>query len=233
VTPITFAHRGARVEAPENTLGAFRLALQAGVTGLESDAWLAADGEVVLVHDDAVRRGRRRHRVRETNASLLAELDVPRLADVYLKLGTDYEFSIDAKQPEVVAPMTAVAAAAGAEERLWVCMPDLDALRAHRGATAAKLVHSTRKDRVPAPLERHAAELARAGIDAVNYHRREWTAGLVALYHRFGVRAFAWDAQEVRHIRALLQIDIDGIYCDRPDRLVATVAEFATGGRAD
>jgi glycerophosphoryl diester phosphodiesterase len=232
VTPITFAHRGARAEAPENTLGAFRIALQAGVTGLESDAWLAADSEVVLVHDDSVRRGRRRHRVRETTAEELAALDVPRLADVYRELGTDYEFSIDAKQPEVVAPMVAVAAAAGAEERLWVCMPDLDALRAHREHTVAKLVHSTRKDRVPAPLERHAAELASSGIDAVNYHHREWTAGLVALYQRFGIRTFAWDAQEVRHIRALLQIDIDGIYCDRPDRLVATVAEFATGGRS-
>lgn len=226
MTPITFAHRGARIEAPENTLRAFRIALEAGATGLESDAWVAADGEVVLVHDDTVRRGLRRYRVADTASDDLRAFDVPRLADVYRELGTDYDFSIDAKDPAVVAPMLAVAEAFGALERLWVCMPDLDALRAHRDSTTAKLVHSTRKDRVPAPLERHAAELARVGVDAVNYHHREWTAGLVALYHRFGVRAFAWDAQEVRNIRALLQIQIDGIYCDRPDRLVATVAEW-------
>jgi glycerophosphoryl diester phosphodiesterase len=231
VTPITFAHRGARLEAPENTLAAFRIAREAGASGLESDAWLTADGEVVLVHDDAVRRGRRRLRVRESTAAQLAEADVPRLADIYRELGTDYDFSIDAKHRGVIAPMLAVAAAAGASERLWVCHPDVDVLLSHRAATTAKLVHSTRKDRIAPPLERHAADLARTGIDAVNFHHREWTPGLVALYHRFGVRAFAWDAQEARHIRALLQMQVDGIYCDRPDRLVATVAEWDSPGR--
>ncbi|MDQ3575194.1 MAG: glycerophosphodiester phosphodiesterase, partial [Actinomycetota bacterium] len=38
--PIAFAHRGARAHAPENTLQAFRLALELGSTGLESDVWL-------------------------------------------------------------------------------------------------------------------------------------------------------------------------------------------------
>jgi hypothetical protein len=41
--PIGFAHRGARADAPENTLEAFRLALDKGATGLESDVWLTAD----------------------------------------------------------------------------------------------------------------------------------------------------------------------------------------------
>ncbi len=49
--PIGFAHRGARSERPENTLEAFRRALELGATGLESDAWITADGEVVLDHD--------------------------------------------------------------------------------------------------------------------------------------------------------------------------------------
>ena len=34
---IGFAHRGARAQAPENTLEAFSLALELGATGLESD----------------------------------------------------------------------------------------------------------------------------------------------------------------------------------------------------
>ena len=57
VPPIGFAHRGARAHAPENTLEAFALALRLGATGLESDAWLTADGEVVLDHDGVVRVG--------------------------------------------------------------------------------------------------------------------------------------------------------------------------------
>ena len=75
------------------------------------------------------------------------------------------------------------------------------------------------------PLERHAHELAEIGIDAMNMHHTEWTAGLVSLFHRFGVRAFAWDTQETRHIRAVLRMDIDAVYCDRPDRMVAVVRE--------
>lgn len=46
-----FAHRGASCMAPENTMLAFRLAIEAGVDGIETDARLTADGEIVLLHD--------------------------------------------------------------------------------------------------------------------------------------------------------------------------------------
>ena len=60
---ITFAHRGARLEEPENTIAAFERALRAGVTGLETDVWLSADGEVVCAHDPVVRSGRLQNEV--------------------------------------------------------------------------------------------------------------------------------------------------------------------------
>lgn len=44
-------HRGARGLAPENTLPAFRRALDWGVTTLEMDTVVAADGAVVVSHD--------------------------------------------------------------------------------------------------------------------------------------------------------------------------------------
>src|SRR4051794_19046481 len=81
MAPITFAHRGARIDEPENTIPAFRRALEQGASGLETDAWLASDGEVVLAHDALVRRGLRRHRVTESTADELAHHGVPRLAD--------------------------------------------------------------------------------------------------------------------------------------------------------
>src|SRR2546421_6360242 len=59
VTPITFAHRGGRADAPENTLEAFRRALGGGATGLESDARLPGDGHVVLIHGSTDRAGPR------------------------------------------------------------------------------------------------------------------------------------------------------------------------------
>ncbi|MEZ4719050.1 MAG: glycerophosphodiester phosphodiesterase family protein [Caldilineaceae bacterium] len=47
-------HRGARRLAPENTLPAFETALDLGVTTLELDLHLSADGELVIWHDDTV-----------------------------------------------------------------------------------------------------------------------------------------------------------------------------------
>lgn len=49
-------HRGAAGEAPENTMAGFRWAQHAGVTILETDVRLTADGIPVLIHDATVDR---------------------------------------------------------------------------------------------------------------------------------------------------------------------------------
>src|SRR5712692_4878013 len=206
VLPITFAHRGARAELSDNTLPAFRRARELGARGLESDVRVSADGEAVLVHDAVVNRGRlRRRRVAVSTARELAEVGVPRLADLYADLGTDYELSLDVNDLSAGEAMLDVAAAAGALERLWVCSSQLELLESLGArAPAAHLVHSTRRRSIRVPLERHAAELDALGFAVLNMHHTEWTAGLVGLFHRFGVLAFAWDVQEVRHLRAML-----------------------------
>jgi len=225
---ITFAHRGARSELPDNTISSFLRARELGASGLESDAWLSADGEVVLVHDATFRRGLRRVRVAESTASELAAYDVPRLADLYDACGIDYDLSIDAKEPEVIVAMAEVARAAGAPDRLWICTPDADVLRDLREPLVdVRLVHSPGFNGLaPANFERHTADLAAAGVDALNLHHSDWTLGTVTLAHRFGLRAFAWDTQEARHILAMLRHGIDAVYCDRVDRMVATVGEW-------
>jgi glycerophosphoryl diester phosphodiesterase len=226
--PITFAHRGASADQPENTLAAFRLALELGARGLESDARLSADGEVVLVHGPVARQGWRRKRVAGATAAELADLDVPRLADLYAGLGTDYELSLDIYDPAAGKALLDVAAEAGATDRLWLCsskIPLLESLGSR--APAAHLVHSVRRRAVDVPLERHAARLAELGIGVVNLHRSDWTAGLVGLFHRFGVQAFAWDTQEVRHLRDMLTMGVDAVYSDHVARMVATVSEWS------
>jgi glycerophosphoryl diester phosphodiesterase len=228
--PITFAHRGARSEEPENTLRAFRRGLELGASGLESDARLSADGEVVLVHDAVARDGlRRRRRVAQSTASQLAELGVPRLADLYADVGTDYELSLDLYDVAAVEPVLAVAAAAGATQRLWLCSGRLGTLAHLRElGAAAHLVHSTKRSALEPSAERHADLLAQQGVEVCNMRHTDWTAGLVGLFHRFGILAFAWDVQEVRHLRAMLEIGIDAVYSDHVDRMVATVAEWTT-----
>jgi glycerophosphoryl diester phosphodiesterase len=54
--PANLAHRGASPLAPENTIEAFRLAVEAGAGGLELDVHLTRDGHVVVLHDATVDR---------------------------------------------------------------------------------------------------------------------------------------------------------------------------------
>lgn len=233
--PITFAHRGARAQLPENTLEAFRYALEHGAGGLETDAWCAGDGEVVLVHDPRIWVRLRgvvpwRLRVAGTPADRLGHHRVPRLADLYRELGSDYELSIDLKDAEVGERIIEIARELGDPARLWLCSPSSRHLRRLREiAPDVRLVHSQTRGRLPDSVERHAADLAAAGLDVMNMHHSEWSRGLVALFHRFEIRAFAWDAQEVRHVESMLGMGIDGLYSDHVDRLVHTVADWAPG----
>src|SRR5262249_4652451 len=133
---------------------------------------------------------------------------------------------VDVKSDDAAQPLLDVARRHGAIERLWVCTPDTELLQTLRADRDVKLVHSQRRRDIELPLERHAFHLSTIGVDAMNMHHTEWTSGLVSLFHRFGIQAFAWDAQEVRHLRAVLRIGIDAVYCDRPDRMVAVVSEW-------
>ena len=53
---IILGHRGASGYAPENTLEAFRLAMDMGADGFELDVHLSKDGELIIMHDERVDR---------------------------------------------------------------------------------------------------------------------------------------------------------------------------------
>lgn len=53
---VVIAHRGGSLRGPENTLEAMFLGLEDGADAIELDVQLAADGEVVVIHDDTVDR---------------------------------------------------------------------------------------------------------------------------------------------------------------------------------
>ncbi|MFD7131489.1 glycerophosphodiester phosphodiesterase [Streptomyces sp. NPDC059894] len=54
--PEVIAHRGASAAAPENTLAAVDAAAGMGVRWVENDVQRTKDGELVVVHDDSLRR---------------------------------------------------------------------------------------------------------------------------------------------------------------------------------
>ena len=51
MTPLVIAHRGASWDEPENTLPAFRRAIEHGADYVEFDVHPAKDGRLVVVHD--------------------------------------------------------------------------------------------------------------------------------------------------------------------------------------
>ena len=54
--PLVVAHRGGAGLAPENTLAAFRMALEVGADAIELDVRLTRDGRVAVIHDRTVDR---------------------------------------------------------------------------------------------------------------------------------------------------------------------------------
>ena len=70
--PLIIAHRGASVNAPENTLAAFQRAVDLGADGLEFDVQLAADGVAVVFHDPSLNRiAGRKGKIRQIDSDVL------------------------------------------------------------------------------------------------------------------------------------------------------------------
>lgn len=231
--PIGFAHRGARAERPENTLEAFVRALELGATGLESDAWLTADEVVVLDHDGVVGPPWRRRPIRDLPRSALPA-HIPSLAQLYACCGSDYELSLDIKDPEVLAPVVAVAAAAeaAAPGRLWLCDQGWQDPAKVRAGQPGHLVESTRLDAIPEGVAARATALAAIGVEALNLPGHEWRAETVGDAHRAGILAFGWNAQRREHISRLIRLGVDGIYSDHVDRLMAEIGGPASSADA-
>ncbi len=141
--PLNFAHRGASARAPENTLEAFRLAMEAGAGGLELDVHMSSDGEVVVIHDATVDRttdgsgavaGMTLDELRGLDAGYSFSPDggqtfpyrgrgvgIPTLAEVYEEFPATYvNIEMKEAQPGVEEAVMEVIREAGAEERTLV-----------------------------------------------------------------------------------------------------------------
>ena len=226
--PIGFAHRGARAERRENTLDAFARALELGANGLESDAWVTADGIVILDHD-GVTGPPWRHRAISIQDRRDLPDHIPTLGELYQQCGTRFELSIDVKDPAALEPLLAVARAAGAAERLWLCHNDWRPMAAwRRQAPEVHLVESSNLAWMKEGLAARVSALAAAGLDALNLHRTQWDADSRREVRAAGLRAFAWDAQSEEDLDRLVGLGVDGIYSDHVGRLMGAIARGAT-----
>jgi glycerophosphoryl diester phosphodiesterase len=107
--PVIFAHRGASAWAPENTLAAFRLAVEHGAPAIELDVKLTADRQVVVLHDQTVDRTTNGHGdLRKFTLADLRKLDasgsfaaqypgerIPTLAEVFEAVGQQVYINVE------------------------------------------------------------------------------------------------------------------------------------------
>ena len=221
--PIGFAHRGARAHAPENTAEAFELALRLGASGLESDVWITADGELVLTHDGVV--GLRRRPI-----GGLARQDLPDLIITFpelLALAPEHiDLSIDVKDDAAFGPLfeTIAAVEPVRRSRIHLCHPDWTVLAQWRSCDGhVRLIESTTLKAMERGPERPAHQLAEGGIDGVNLRCDEWTGGMTTLFHRFERLCFGWDAQHEHVLDDLLRMGVDGVFSDHVDLMVEAI----------
>lgn len=109
--PLLFGHRGYSALAPENTLPAFELLLSHSIPGVELDIRLCASGEVVVCHDDNLKRLTGSEiNLSETDYSRIRTLDagngfsekfrntrIPLLEEVFELLGGRVYYDIEIK----------------------------------------------------------------------------------------------------------------------------------------
>jgi glycerophosphoryl diester phosphodiesterase len=220
--PILFAHRGASAYSPENTLESFALALKLGATGLESDIWATRDGVLVLDHDGVVKSRLRSKPIAEFDRSALPS-HIPSLEQLLQHCGTQYQLSLDIKDPVVFETIEQTVANIDESmlERMWLCHPSSELLMSKRDSMLhCKLVDSTRLAKIKEGPERRAANLASSGIEACNMHHTDWNGGLVALFHRFNIVTFGWDMQHESVLENAIRMGLDGVFSDWPDRMI-------------
>lgn len=242
---LVFGHRGARGEAPENTLAGFEYARRHGVAGLELDVRLSADGQLVVIHDATVDRTTgATGLVSGYTAAALAQLDargshtswpqrvgVPTLAEV-----------LDAHAPpahRAGAPPArlAIEVKTDTPERLErVCAALVEQIDRHG-------IHDTVTVTSFDPLaleimRRLAPVLPRAYIGAYDTPASLETAlrldcrqadvplarGSQDMVHRaqaHGLRVVGWLGNSEAELEALVRWGVDGITSDYPTRAVA------------
>jgi glycerophosphoryl diester phosphodiesterase len=230
--PEAIAHRGLHRTVPENTLEAFRLALDAGADAVELDVHATADGIVVVHHDPTVRGIPGDTRLRSVP---IAELSIEQLRG--FDLGGGAEIPRLAKVLDLLAGRARAYVEIkgwGIEELVVQCIRDSSAdcaihsfdhqaiRRAH--ALAADIPRGLLEEERPGDP---AALLQTAAARDLWLAARTVDEALVRAVHAVGGRVIAWTANSPAEWERLTAAGVDGICTDNVDLFVAWRASAA------
>ena len=228
-------------------MASFGAAIEHGAEMIEADALLSRDGELVLMHDDAVDRTTNGHGyVRDLTWRELSELDAgtwfdPMFAGLRIPHATELielareagvGLCLEAKgatPDEAARVATALATLVAQQAALdWAFVSSFDH-EALTGATQAVPDLLIAPERLPEHGAQPAKETLRQAIalgTRVLQHRWELiTPALIETLHNAGVALWAWNTNDAESVRSTLALGVDGIIGDDIDLLVA--------GRAD
>ena len=186
---LIIAHRGASHDAPENSIAAFKLALEQGADGFEGDYWLGQDGHLMCLHDANTERvGGKKLDVTKTAFDELRALDVgswkaakwhgekmPTLEECLEIVPAGKKFFVELKSgPEIVAPIAKVLEKSSISPDQIVFI----SFKADAVAECKKLMPhikalwlcgmKPKKDKQPPTAEEVAATLKRIKADGLN-----------------------------------------------------------------
>ncbi len=235
--PLIVAHRGYSARAPENTLAALRLALDAGAPACECDVRRAADGTIVLMHDATVDRTTSGSgAVAELTAAQLAALDagswksaqysgepVPTLAqalDVMRGRGT---LVVEIKEDGIADAVAAEIRAADAERDVVIISFSLQACRDARAALPHTAVLWLIGGQAP-DWDEVIDQALSAGLQGIDvYHGIIDEAAAEAVLRR-GMVLWAWTVNDPAEAQRLARLGVAAITTDDPVTIAAALA---------
>ena len=241
------AHRGASACCPENTLSAFRAAIEMKADMVELDVQLTADREVVVFHDAKLSRlTDGRGMVADYPFARLRQLDagvwfhkkyagerIPALVEVLALCKGRMAVNIEVKTGAVTD-----AVSGGIEERC-LKMVDQIGMKEHvvySSFDPRAILHFKQIDR-EAPVavlyekKQHGSRLPSEivlslGVDAFNCSRRELNGTWLADLKRHGIPVHIYTVNDEKNMRRLLEMGVDGIFTNRPDVLRNVCEEY-------
>ena len=220
MTIALYAHRGAAAELPENTLPAFRRALDLGATAIETDCQVSKDGHVVLSHEPLRIAESTLEEVRSSNDG------IPTLEEALEQLPR-VAFNVDCKPPGRAAADAVVRAVrrARAQDRVLIASFRTSTLRhvrrlGYEGKTGLGQSEIVRLLVTPLallraiPLHGDAAQVPTRAFGIAMDTRR-----FLDKCHALGLVVHYWTIDDPREARRLVDLGADGVMTNDPRRV--------------
>ena len=216
-------HRGAG-GFPENTMAAFEHALELGVDAIELDVRQSGDGKLVVVHDSVVNDLAVRGTPYERFADLGNGHRAPLLEEVLERIGKRTFLDIEFKHEGFEAEAIELIKRHISPEQVMVSGFDPKMLQTvHDLSPEVQLGYIF--NRTQDGEARHHAP-----IDVVVPQFRLASRQLIEEVHDEGLKVWAWTVNEPPEIQRLMNLGVDGLITDYPERVAAVSQPAGASG---